>query len=94
MAVPLYITPLLTAIAWSWLGSPRGGLINLFGRQVLGIDSLVNLHTPAGVIFVAALSYVPLPFLLVGAALRGMDPVAGRERAGARRLHASPRFGW
>src|SRR5262249_37333705 len=25
---PLYITPLLTAIAWSWLGSPRSGLIN------------------------------------------------------------------
>ncbi|HEX4173253.1 MAG TPA: iron ABC transporter permease [Acetobacteraceae bacterium] len=74
MTVPLYITPLLTAIAWSWLGSPRGGLINLFARQVLGIDSLINLHTPSGVIFVAALSYVPLPFLLVGAALRGMDP--------------------
>ena len=74
VTLPLYITPLLTAIAWSWLGSPRGGLINLFARQMLGIDSLVNLHTPGGVIFVSALSYVPLPFLLIGAALRGMDP--------------------
>jgi iron(III) transport system permease protein len=74
VTLPLYITPLLTAIAWSWLGSPRGGLINLFARQTLGIDSLVNLHTPGGVIFVSALSYVPLPFLLIGAALRGMDP--------------------
>jgi iron(III) transport system permease protein len=74
VTLPLYITPLLTAIAWSWLGSPRGGLINLFARQVFGIDSLVNLHTPSGVIFVSALSYVPLPFLLIGAALRGMDP--------------------
>ena len=74
VTLPLYITPLLTAIAWSWLGSPRGGLINLFARQTFGIDSLVNLHTPGGVIFVSALSYVPLPFLLIGAALRGMDP--------------------
>jgi iron(III) transport system permease protein len=74
VTLPLYITPLLTAIAWSWLGSPRGGLINLFARQVFGIDSLVNLHTPGGVVFVSALSYVPLPFLLIGAALRGMDP--------------------
>jgi iron(III) transport system permease protein len=74
VTLPLYITPLLTAIAWSWLGSPRGGLINLFARQAFGIDSLVNLHTPCGVIFVSALSYVPLPFLLIGAALRGMDP--------------------
>jgi iron(III) transport system permease protein len=74
LTLPLYITPLLTAIAWSWLGSPRGGLINLFARNAFGIESLVNLHTPGGVIFVSALSYVPLPFLLIGAALRGMDP--------------------
>ncbi len=74
VTLPLYITPLLTAIAWSWLGSPRGGLINLFARRFLGIDSLVDLQTPGGVIFVSALAYVPLPFLLIGAALRGMDP--------------------
>jgi iron(III) transport system permease protein len=74
VTLPLYITPLLTAIAWSWLGSPRGGLMNLVARQVLGLDSIVNLHTPGGVIFVSALAYVPLPFLLIGAALRGMDP--------------------
>lgn len=73
--LPLYVTPLLTAIAWSWLGSPRGGLINLFGREVLGIaDPLVNLHSAGGVIFVSALAYAPLPFLLVGGALRAMDP--------------------
>jgi iron(III) transport system permease protein len=49
ITLPLYITPLLTAIAWSWLGSPRGGLINLLAREGLGIDSLINLHTPSGV---------------------------------------------
>jgi iron(III) transport system permease protein len=74
VTLPLYITPLLTAIAWSWLGSPRGGLINLVGRSLFGIDSLVNLLSPGGVVFVSGLSYVPLPFLLIGAALRGMDP--------------------
>ncbi len=74
VTLPLYITPLLTAIAWSWLGSPRGGLINLAARALFGIDSLINLHTAGGVVFVAALSYVPLPFLLIGAALRNMDP--------------------
>ena len=29
IVMPLYLTPLLTAIGWSWLGSPRSGLINL-----------------------------------------------------------------
>jgi iron(III) transport system permease protein len=73
--LPLYVTPLLTAISWSWLGSPRGGLINLFGREVLGASQgLVNLHGPAGVVFVSALAYAPLPFLLIAAALRAMDP--------------------
>ena len=72
--LPLYITPLLTAIAWSWLGSPRGGLLNLVGRELLGIDQLVNLHGATGVVFVAALAYVPLPFLLIAGALRAMDP--------------------
>lgn len=73
--LPLYVTPLLTAIAWSWLGSPRGGLVNLFGREVLGFsDPLVNLHSAGGVIFVAALAYAPLPFLLIAASLRAMDP--------------------
>jgi iron(III) transport system permease protein len=73
--LPLYITPLLTAIAWSWLGSPRGGLINLFGREVLGIATgLVNLHGAGGIVFVSALAYAPLPFLLIAGALRAMDP--------------------
>ena len=73
--LPLYVTPLLTAIAWSWLGSPRGGLINLFGREVLGASQgLVNVHGPTGIVFVSALAYAPLPFLLIAAALRAMDP--------------------
>ncbi len=95
--IPLYITPLLTAIAWSWLGSPRGGLINLLCRQVLGIDSLVNLQSAGGIIFVAGLAYVPLPFLLIGAALRGMDPsleesarIHGASLLGALRLVTLP----
>lgn len=73
--LPLYITPLLTAVAWSWLGSPRGGLINLLAQHGLGLSGpLVNLHSAGGVVTVAALSYAPLPFLLVAGALRGMDP--------------------
>jgi iron(III) transport system permease protein len=97
VTLPLYITPLLTAIAWSWLGSPRGGLINLLARHLLGVDSLVNLQSPTGVIFVSGLAYVPLPFLLIGAALRGMDPsleesarVHGASTLGSLRLVTLP----
>jgi iron(III) transport system permease protein len=72
--LPLYVTPLLTAIAWSWLGAPKGGLINLVAG-LLGLpDNLVNLHGGGGIVFVAGLAYAPLPYLLIGGALRGMDP--------------------
>jgi len=71
--LPFYITPLLTAIAWSWLGSPRSGLLNLVVQRLFG-HSLFNTEGPGGVIFVAALAYAPLPFLLIAGALRGMDP--------------------
>ncbi|MGE0719054.1 MAG: ABC transporter permease [Alphaproteobacteria bacterium] len=74
VVVPLYITPLLTAIAWSWLGSPKGGLVNLAAREAFGIPTLIDLQSPLGVVLVTALSYVPLPFLLIGGALRNMDP--------------------
>jgi iron(III) transport system permease protein len=75
VTLPLYVTPLLTAIAWSWLGAPRSGLINLLWRNGLGLgESLINTHCAEGVIFVAALAYAPLPFVLIGGALRGMDP--------------------
>ena len=71
--LPLYVTPLLTAIAWSWLGSPRGGLVNLTAQRLFGTP-LIDLHGGGGVVFVASLAYAPIPFLLIAAALRGMDP--------------------
>ncbi len=71
--LPLYVTPLLTAIAWSWLGSPRGGLVNLVTQRLAGF-SLIDLHGAAGVVFVASLAYAPVPFLLIAAGLRAMDP--------------------
>ncbi|HTU56695.1 MAG TPA: iron ABC transporter permease [Acetobacteraceae bacterium] len=75
VVLPLYVTPLLTAIAWSWLGSPHAGLINVFLHDALGLHGVVvDLTSAAGVILVSALSFVPLPFLLIGSALRGMDP--------------------
>jgi iron(III) transport system permease protein len=75
IVLPLYMTPLLTAIAWSWLGSPRGGALNLLARALFGPHApTLDLATPAGVIAVTALTCVPLPFLLVSGALRSMDP--------------------
>jgi iron(III) transport system permease protein len=74
VVLPLYVTPLLTAVAWSWLGSPRSGILNLLARAGLGIEPLFNLHSAGGVVFVGALAYAPVAFLFVAGALRAMDP--------------------
>lgn len=75
VVLPLYVTPLLTAIGWSWLGSPRAGLLNILARNFLGMTGpIVNLHSPGGVIFVVAMSSVPVAFLFAASALRSMDP--------------------
>ncbi|MBV8914871.1 MAG: iron ABC transporter permease, partial [Acetobacteraceae bacterium] len=86
--LPFYITPLLTAIAWSWLGSPNSGLLNLMTRRLLG-GSVIDMQGAGGVIFVATLAYAPLPFLLIAGALRGMDPAledSARVHGGTARL--------
>jgi iron(III) transport system permease protein len=85
VVMPLYLTPLLTAIGWSWLASPHSGLINLLLRDAFGLPLTVNIVSPGGVVLVTALAAAPLPFLLISDALRGID-VAMLEAA---RVHGA-----
>ncbi len=73
VVMPLYLTPLLTAIGWSWLGSPHSGMLNLLLRDALGLGITINVVSPGGVILVCALATMPLPFLLMSDALAGLD---------------------
>ena len=73
VVMPLYLTPLLTAIGWSWLGSPHSGMLNLLLRDALGLGMTINVVSPGGVIGVCALATMPLPFLLMSDALAGLD---------------------
>lgn len=72
---PLFLSPFVGAIAWLVLGSPRAGLLNVLGRAWLGTtEPLVNVATPAGIVSIMALYYLPYAYLTVSAALRNMDP--------------------
>ncbi len=89
VVMPLYLTPLLTAIGWNWLASPRGGLLNLLLRDALHLPLTLNVVSPVGVIFVTALACVPLPYLLISEAGKNLDAAlldAGRVH-GARPLY-------
>ncbi len=72
---PLFLSPFVGAIAWLVLGSPKAGLLNVLARAWLGVtDPIVNVATPAGIVLIMALYYLPYAYLTVSAALRNMDP--------------------
>lgn len=68
--VPNIFPPVLIAIAWTLLASPTVGLLNALSGGVIHLD----IYSMPGLMFVEGLILTPLAFLIVSAALRGMDP--------------------
>jgi iron(III) transport system permease protein len=73
--VPNVFPPALLAIAWTLLASPSVGLINAVLKGIFRLQQgPLNIYSMPGLIFVEALVLTPLAYLIVAAALRGMDP--------------------
>lgn len=73
--IPLIIPGILFTVAWILLGSPKIGLINLVLRALFDTDAVfLNVYSMGGMIWVDALHYSPIAFLLMTAAFRAMDP--------------------
>jgi iron(III) transport system permease protein len=73
--VPNIVPPALLAIAWTLLASPSVGLLNAILKSAFGLQKgPLNIYSMPGLIFVEALVLTPLAYLIVAAALRGMDP--------------------
>ena len=71
--LPLFVPPLVAGVAWSILGSPKTGLLNLILGS-MGIDWRVNLYSMSGMIFVFGIYYAPYVYMFTASALRNMDP--------------------
>jgi iron(III) transport system permease protein len=74
MGLPYYVTPLVGALAWSALGSPRGGIINQLWYALGGTQALVNINSPGGIAWVMALFEGSVAFVMISAAMKSMDP--------------------
>jgi iron(III) transport system permease protein len=74
MAVPYYVTPLLGALAWSFLGAPESGFINAIWRRLGGGDTLIDITSPLGIAWVMALFEGSVALVMIGAVLQSMDP--------------------
>jgi iron(III) transport system permease protein len=73
--VPNIFPPVMLAVSWTILLSPRTGLINRALMDLFGLaEAPFNIYSIPGMIFVEALITVPLAFLLISAALYSMDP--------------------
>lgn len=72
--VPFISTSFIGALAWILLGSPETGLVNQLWRYLGGDGAIINVYSYTGIIFVIGLHEIPFVFLLVGSALRSMDP--------------------
>ncbi|HEY7240317.1 MAG TPA: iron ABC transporter permease [Burkholderiales bacterium] len=73
--IPLVIPGILFTVAWILLGSPKIGLVNLALQKLFDTEAVfVNVYSLGGMIWVDALHYSPMAFLLMTAAFRSMDP--------------------
>jgi len=73
--IPNILPPILVSISWVMLLNPSNGLINVIMVNVLGLDKgPFSIYSITGLIFVEGLILTPLAFLIIAAALKGMDP--------------------
>jgi len=71
--IPLFVPPLVAAVAWSILASPKTGLLNTLLKWI-GIDFHFNAYSMGGLIVIFGIYYAPYVYMFTASALRNMDP--------------------
>jgi iron(III) transport system permease protein len=71
--LPLFVPPLVAGVAWSILGSPKTGILNMLLTKA-GVPWRFDLYSMPGMIFVFGIYYAPYVYMFASAALRNMDP--------------------
>lgn len=82
--MPLFVSSLVGALAWSLLLSPRAGYLNIL-LEPLNLPFTLNIYSVWGIIFVFGIYYAPYAFLLIYSALSLMNP----ELEEAARVHGA-----
>jgi len=71
--IPLFVPPLVAGVAWSILGSPKTGLLNIVLKW-MNIDFRFDFYSMTGLILVFGFYYAPYVYMFTASALRNMDP--------------------
>jgi len=79
LTLPLYIPPIMMAVAWAMLGAPRVGLLNVVSRETLRFEVL-DVYSHTGVIWYLLVFSVAFQLSFAASAFRTFD--ASLEEAG------------
>lgn len=71
--LPLYLSPLMLALAYMALAAPKTGFLNVLGNSLGASGPVINIYSFMGVIFVLAVHYVPYAFLVLAAPMRAVS---------------------
>jgi iron(III) transport system permease protein len=73
---PLLVPGIVMAFAWTLLFAPNAGWMNVALRAALGLEGNgpINIFSMPGLILCQGIASVPFVFLLLGAAMRTMNP--------------------
>lgn len=83
--IPLFVSPLMGAMAWVNLAAPRSGYLNALLNLVIGGDKHVpylNIFSFWGIVWCMTFFLTPIAYLLMISAFQRMDPTL-EEAAGA-----------
>jgi iron(III) transport system permease protein len=73
--LPMATPPILLAIAWAMLLSPRNAVINQLLMNALALSQApLDIYTLPGMVFVQGLALVPTAYLFLSPAFANMDP--------------------
>lgn len=89
MVVPFFLSSFVSAMAWSDLGNPSNGMINVFLSRLIGHQlKFVNIYSFVGLAFVLVTATVPFVYMLTSASLSSSDVSLDEAAAisGARRF--------
>ena len=94
---PLLVPGIVMAFAWTLLFAPNAGWVNQALRFLLGLEANgpINILSMPGLILCQGVASVPFVFLLLGAAMRSMNPALeeASSASGARPFTTfSPRY--
>ncbi len=68
--LPMAMPPLLLAMAWALLMSPRSGMVNGLIESLTGLRGVFDIFSMPGMVFVQTLSMIPTAYLILMSVIR------------------------